>query len=645
MRLPKTDCAIRRQHGDDAVGIYFGNPTVHNYGALIFQHVLKYSLRSKNNFSASSVDQRPHHFVANQMFGHGLLIPIPDIDRTNHMMILGANPAVSNGSLMTAPDIIKRLHAIRQRGRLVLIDPRASETSRLVDEHHFIRPGADVYFLAAMLHVIFARELTRLDQQHQYVKNVDLLKRAVESFSPDSVAEVTGIPAATIERLAVDFATTDHAVVYGRIGVSTQPYGGVCNWLINAINLVTGNLDRQGGQMFTTPAFPLVGRHGTREQIGRWHSRVRGLPEFEGELPVAVLAEEILTPGAGQIRALVTNAGNPVLSTPNGQQLDTALASLDFFVAIDIYINETNQHADLILPPAAGLETEHYDLAFNALAIRNVARYSRPTFKPSPDALYDWQIMSELARRWLPEAGGLASAVQRKLTLAAMSWITPKRFLNLGLLLGPYGACRWPFRGGLNLRRLEAAEHGIDLGELQPRLPKALRTSDRKIDAAPTLLLDRLVELGVKLGSSQKEHSTTSPHSFLLIGRRNLRSNNSWMHHIKRLTKGPNRCTLQMHSRDAERLKLRHGEEVVARSRVGEVKIPLEVTDTIMPGVVSIPHGYGQHRQGTNEPPAVAFAGVSINDLTDDQIVDTITGNAAFSGQRVIVARASDDAE
>jgi anaerobic selenocysteine-containing dehydrogenase len=629
---------IRNQHGDDAVALYLGNPTVHNYGAMMFQGFLKSSLQTKNRFAATSVDQLPHHFAASQMFGHGLLIPVPDIDHTEHMLILGANPAASNGSLMTAPGVKGRLKAIRDRGgKVVLIDPRATETAPLVDEHHFVRPGTDAYLLGAILQVIFSQKLTRLERMAAYTKNIDQLSACVASLTPELAEAETGIAADVIRHIAIDFAKADRAVAYGRMGVSTQANGGSCHWLINAINLVTGNLDRRGGQMFATPAVGIVGRQGTAHEFGRWHSRVRGLPEFEGDLPVSVMAEEMLTPGEGQIRAMITNAGNPVLSCPNGRQLDRAIAGLDFFVAMDIYVNETTRHADLILPSPTGLETDHYDLAFNALAVHDVAKHSPPIFDPVAGSRYDWQIMKELALRLTSKPIGLPRRFKQAFRKRVLQWATPQRLLNIALAIGPYGAWRQPFRGGMNLRRLKAAVHGVDLGELKPCFPQALRTSDQKVDAAPAACLQAIDDL--RRGIASKEASSDS-FSFALIGRRHLRSNNSWMHNSRRLTKGPNRCTLMMHDRDAESLGLSDGDQVIVRSRVGAVQLPLETTDAIMPGVVSIPHGYGHDREGVLLTTARQNAGVSLNDLTDETAVDSLTGNAAFSGQRVSVQKA-----
>ena len=459
-----------------------------------------------------------------------------------------------------------------------------------------------------------------------------------DRFTPQNVSKITGIDAATIETIAAEFATAKRAVVYGRMGVSTQPHGGLCHWIINGINLVSGNLDRSGGQMFAKPAVRLVGKSGTTHEFGRWKSRVRGLPEFEGDLPVAVLAEEILTPGKGQVKALVTSSGNPVLSTPNGVQLEQALEQLDFFVAHDIYINETTRHADLILPSPSGLETDHYDFVFLALAVRNVSKYSPQIFAPAAGSMYDWQIMKELALRLMPKPTGIAGRLRTGIQKRILRWLTPDRILDLGLKIGPYGI----FRKGLSLKRLKASPNGIDLGELQPVLPAGLRTTDKKIDAAPQVYVSHLKQAVVPQLKVATE-SQPKANEFSLIGRRHLRSNNSWMHNSKRLVKGADRCTLMMHSNDAQTLNLVDGAPVAISSSVGSVKAPLEVTDEIMPGVVSLPHGYGHHRPKTKLSVATEHAGVSINDLTDDKIVDNLTGNAAFSAQTVRIEATKDE--
>jgi len=633
--------SIGREHGRDAVAVYQGNPTVHNLGSMLFAPGFVRALGTRNRFSATSVDQLPHHFLAYLMFGHQLLVPIPDIDRTQFMLVLGANPAVSNGSLMSAPDAAGRLRAIRARGgTVVVVDPRRTETAALADRHLFVRPGTDALLLMALLHTVFAERLDRPGRLAAFTDGLDAVRAAVAAVTPERAAPVTGIGADTIRGLARDFAAAPSAVCYGRFGVSTQEFGAVAHWLINVLNLVTGNLDRPGGAMFTSPAVDAVERS-RPGGYARWRSRVRSLPEFGGELPVSVLAEEILTPGDGQVRALVTSAGNPVLSTPNGGQLDRALARLEFMVSVDFYVNETTRHAHIILPPTSPLEHEHYDLAFYLLSVRNAAKFSPPLFDAPAGALHDWQIFLGLRERM--ERGWKA-----RLRLAGLRRLGPEGMLDLGLRTGPYGAGMRPWGGGLSLRRLKRHPHGIDLGPLHPVLPGRLRTPARRIDAAPAPVLADLQRLRARLLASAADPSAdtgtgAAALDLLLIGRRQLRSNNSWMHNVPRLVRGRNRCTLLIHPDDAAARRIADGDAVRLVSRTGSVDVPAEVTDAVMSGVVSLPHGWGHGRDGVQARVAQAHAGASVNDVTDDRFVDALSGNAALNGVPVRVERAPRD--
>lgn len=621
--------SVRQKHGLDAVGFYFGNPTVHNYGIMSYTGDFRRALKSKNVFSATSMDQLPHQFMAHRMFGHTLHLAVPDIDRTDYLIIMGANPSVSNGSLMSTGGVKPKLDAIRARnGRILVIDPRRTETTKQADEHHFILPGTDVYFLLAILHEVFANDWVNPGHLTDLLKSEAELQEMVLPFTPEKAADQCGIPAAAIRRIAKEYATTERAVIYGRMGLSTQAHGTLCNWLILVINLLTGHLDREGGAMFTRPAVDLIRRKKYKQTYGRWHSRVRGLPESEGELPVAALAEEMLTPGEGQVRAMITHAGNPVLSSPNGKQLEQAFNGLDFMVCIDVFLNETTRHADLILPPAAFLEVDHYDFVFNHLAVSNNAKYSQALFKPASGQWYDWQIAKALIGQLAPLSGYKLSRFYR--------WSTPARLLNLALLTGPYG--KWSsikrLFSGLSLQKLKANPHGIRLGPLTRRLPGMLMTPDRKINLVPEFV-PKEVSLLVK--SLEEQVPVLENDEFLLVGRRHLRSNNSWMHNAAGLAKGKNRCTLQISEVDATRLTISTGQEVEVSSRTGSINITIEVTDEMMPGVISIPHGFGHHRKGTRLEVAEASPGVSVNDITDEKLLDPVTGNAAFSGQRVRV--------
>lgn len=625
---------VRAQHGRNSIATYLGNPTVHNSGALLFAPSFLRSLRTRNKFSATSVDQLAHHLAGFLMFGHQLLLPVPDVDRTQYFLILGANPAQSNGSMMTAPGMNRRLEEIRKRGgKVILIDPRHNETARLADRHIFIRPGTDVLLLLALLHVVFEEKLT---QPAPHTKGVETVARLVADFPPERVAQITGIESDQIRALAREFAAAESAVCYGRIGLSTQEFGGVCQWLINVLNTVTGNLDRPGGAMFTLPAFdPVTAPESVAARGGfaRFHSRVRKLPEFSGELPVAALAEEILTEGDGQVKALVTLAGNPVLSTPNGRELDRAFASLEFMVSIDCYINETTRHAHIILPPTSPLERGHYDLAFHLLAVRNTTKFSPPLFERSAETRHDWEILLELETRL--KSDGFIGNVKGKVS---KQFLTPERILDLGLRFGPYGAKLNPFSKGLTLRKVRKAVHGIDLGPLTPCLPGRLKTADKLIDLAPEVLVKDVERVKSRFLS---EAAYDSNGHLLLIGRRQLRSNNSWMHNSERLVKGnPAKppCTVLMHPTDAANRDLLDGQKVVVRSRVGSIVLPVEISEEIMKGVVSIPHGWGHDRAGAQLAVAQQHAGASINDLTDQQAIDALCGTAAFNGTPVTVA-------
>ncbi len=607
--------AINR-HGRDALAIYQGNPNAHSLGSLTHGSAMVRSFRTRNKFSATSVDQLPHQLVAYLMYGHQLLLPIPDIDRTSYFLVLGANPMASNGSLMTVPDFPGRLRELKDRGgRMVVIDPRRTETAKVATEHHFVRPGTDAHLLLAMLHVLYDEGLTT---PPAYVDGLDLVEAAVAPYTPDLAEQVTGIAAEEIRRITREFAAADGAAAYGRVGVSTHAFGTVCQWAVQLLNLLTGNLDRVGGVCFTSPAIDVVGTG----LIGAghhdvWRSRVRGLPESGGELPVAVLREEIETPGEGQVRALLTVAGNPVSSTPDGGALDRALGGLDFMAAVDIYLNETTRHADVVLPPTTTLERDHYDLVFHALAVRNTARFT-PAVLPKPDgAMHDWEIYREIVLRTQArlddglEAGRLEALVSR------LS-VTPSDLIELLVDSGT----------AVTMEQLRDHPEGVDLGPLQGgQLPE--RMPRERVEAAPALVMDDLARLSaVPLPVGDE---------LLLIGRRHQRDCNSWMHNSERLTKGKPRHQLLMHPDDLATRGLADGATVSVSSRVGAVAVEVRATDDMMRGVVSLPHGYGHRREGVRLEQAVDLPGVSINDLTDAALLD-VSGNAAFNGTPVRVS-------
>ena len=656
---------ILDRHGRDAVAMYIGNPNVHNLAGQLYNRVLIQALGSGNIYSASTVDQMPKQVSAGLMFGTGLSIPIPDIDRTDHLVILGANPFASNGSLMTAPDYPGRLRELRARGgKLVVVDPRRSKTAEEADEHLFIRPGTDAHFLFAIVHTLFADRLVSLGDLAVHVSGVDDVERLARDFAPDDVAPVCGIDADTIRRTARELAAAPRAAVYARIGTCTQEFGTLASWLVDVVNCLTGNLDCAGGVMFTKPATGSANTGGTPGagrgvRFGRRRSRVRGLPEMFGELPVVCLAEEIDTPGDGQVRGVITVAGNPVLSTPDSGRLDRALASLEFMVSVDIYKNETTRHANVILPPEGVLARGHYDLAFYQLSIRNIANYSPPVVDLEPGEMAESEILLRLANVVSGEgvatdptalddivvAGLVQKAVQRsgsnvegrdpdELVAALASRSGPERILDLMLRTGPYGDGFGADPSGLSLAVLEASPHGVDLGPLQPRIPEVLRTPSGKVELAPKPIADDVARLGASLERGRNGE-------MVLIGRRDLRSNNSWMHNLDILVKGKVRCTLHVHPDDAARLGVVSGGAACVRSRTGEVAVTVEVTDAIMPGVVSIPHGWGHGIGGTDLSVAAGRPGVNSNLLADGDLFDPLSGNAVLNGIPVNVEAAA----
>jgi anaerobic selenocysteine-containing dehydrogenase len=641
-------------HGKNAIAVYLGNPNAHNLSALIHGPAWLKVLGTQNLYTASTVDQMPKQVSAGLMFGTILSVPIPDVDRCDHLLLLGANPLVSNGSLLTAPDMRGRLRGIRERGgRVVVVDPRRTRTAEEADEHHFIRPGTDALLLAAMACTIIEEGLDSPGRLTEHVNGLAELRALMRDFPPEAVADACGIGAEDIRRMARELAAAERGAVYARIGTCTQEFGTHASWLVDVLNVLTGNLDREGGAMFTRAAAGQKnssgpGGSGRGVRFGRWTSRVRGLPELYGELPVSVLAEEIETPGEGQVHCLISIAGNPLVSTPNSGRLERAVEGLDFMLAIDIYVNETTRHADVILPAPEPLEKAHYDLAFYQLSARNVANFSPPVFEregpaewevfmrlagviagqgPNADVgLFDDLVIQTLIQR---EVGGEGSPLAGRDPAELMAQLEPRRgperALDFMLRSGPYGDGFGADPDGLSLDLLERNPHGIDLGPLQPRLPDVLRTASGKVELAPEPIVADLERLRAALGRERNG-------GMVLIGRRQLRSNNSWMHNLPALVKGKESCTLHVHPDDAERLGLEDGGSARVSSAAGSVEAPVELTDAIMPGVVSMPHGWGHDAPGVRMEVASAHAGVNSNVLADESFVDPLSGNAVLNG-------------
>ncbi|MGX1269004.1 molybdopterin oxidoreductase family protein [Streptomyces phaeoluteigriseus] len=645
---------VVERHGPHAVGMVLGNPNVHTMAGALYPPVLLAGLGTRSLFTASTVDQMPKHVSSGLLFGDANAIPVPDLDHTDHLLLIGANPLESNGSLCTAPDFPGRLKALKARGgTLTVVDPRRTRTARLADRHLAIRPGTDALLLAAMAQVLFEEGLVELGELSPHVVGVDELRSAVRDFTPETVAAACDVDAALVRTLARELAAAPTAAVYGRIGSCTVPHGTLASWLVDVLNILTGNLDRPGGALFpqaATDRTPRPAGPGRGFALGRWHSRVSRHPEAKGELPLSALAEEIdtATDEGTPVRALIAVAANPVLSAPDGDRLDKALDSLDFMVSVDPYLNETSRNADVVLPPPPPSQSPHHDFAFNTLAVRNQVRYTRPAVPLEPGRMAETEILARLTLAVTGMHGADPSAVDdlvvgqtlgkavgdphspvhgrdpEELAAQLAGENGPERRLDMMLRLGPYGDGFGARPEGLGLERLLAHPHGIDLGPLRPRLPQPLKTRSGKIELLPQPIADDLPRL--------RRAAAERPTGLVLVGRRHLRSNNSWMHNVPALTGGTNRCTVQVHPEDAERLGLRDGEPVRVKGAGGEVTAPAEVTDGVRRGVVSIPHGWGHDRPGTRLHHASTDPGVNVNQLLDGSLLDPLSGNAVLNG-------------
>ncbi len=620
---------VRHQHGFRSLGMYLGNPAAHSSGAL-YGLALRLALLTPNFYSASSIDQLPHEYAAWRVFGSNVLVPITDIDRTDRLVILGANPAVSNGSLSIMPGAKRRIKAVRDRGgTVVVIDPRRTETTRLADQHVAVRPGGDLYLLLGMLHVLITEDMCDAAAVQELTSGWAELADLVAGATPEAMAPRAGVSAEEIRALAREHAAAESAAIYARIGICHQQTATLVSWLVMVLNTVTGNLDRPGGTMFSTPIvdLPRLARH-IPVGHGWWTDRSGRYKSFRTELPAVTMADEMLTDGPGRIRAMITYAGNPVSSIPQKGRLDEALAQLDLFVAVDMYITETTRHADFILPPVSPLEREDVALLTTIFSVRNNIRYQHRSFEPPAGALEDWQILSRLTFELLPAPLRQLTAPVREKMIA---FADPLRVTTAALATGPYG---WLRRGrkGITLRAVRDSAGGIDLGPLQPRLGKVLATADRRVHLAPD---EFVADAAARLAAGTEDPGDGR---LQLIGRRNLRSNNSWLHNVPTMTGGNNRCTARMHPDDAAARGLADGQTVRLTSDVGHIDVALEVSDEMRVGTVAVPHGWGHRNTGWQH--ANSLPGANVNDLHDPELVDTFTGTAALNNTWVSVAAA-----
>jgi len=627
--------AIQREFGLDAVGSYCGRSTAHNVGALLAVDALRRFVGTKNIYTGSTVDQMPHNFVWHHMLGHQFFGTVPDINRTRYYLMLGTNPKISNGAMMsTGANTYKKLQEIQARGgKAVLIDPRRNESARYMDEHHFIHPNTDAVFLLGLIQTIFAKGLATPGRLENDIVGWEEIEPLASSFDMDRIAEVTGIARADIERLAVEFASADRAVCYGRTGVSMVEFGGLCHWLIQVLNIITGNMDEEGGMMFPLTAIDSLSL--STSSWDRYRSRVSGRPEFSDEFPMCVLPEEILTPGEGQIRGLIAAAGNPVLSMADGQKTEEALQHLSFMVSVDFYLNETTRFADVILPPVGPFEKPHYDLFYHLYDTINWSKYAPPLFEPEAPGHTDFEILSEVLKRLTVKraSGRLRKAFNRLAGNLLSRVATVERILALGLRFGPYGKGLNPLkRHALSLKKLEENPHGIFLGQLERSLPDRLLTDDKKIHMAPQAILDDVPRLRARFFEGGEEASQVGSEFDLKIISRLTNRTLGWMHHSPRLVKGANPCRLMIHPDDAASRGIEADSLVRVTSRRASLELPATLTDDVMPGVVCMPHLWGHGRPGTRQRVANSTPGVSMNDLTDISVIDELTGNAVVNG-------------
>lgn len=652
---------IQKQHGRDSVGCYIGNPSGHKPGLVLYIGALLQALGSKQIYSTGTLDHFPKYVSAAFMFGGATIQPLADLDHTDHLIIIGNNPAVSQGSMIVAPGIKQRIENIRRRGgKVVLIDPRRTESAAIADEYVAVRPGTDAYLLMAMVHVLASEGLIDLGAVAGMTKNPAALVDAASRFPPGRVAGVTGVSEDTIIRLAREMAAAPSAAIYGRTGTCTQRFGTVTSWLIDALNIITGNLDRKGGNLFArSVALGMLFENNCRDgvfPVGRWHTRASGLPEVMGMFPSAALAEEMLTPGDGQMRGLITIAGNIALSHPNGARLERGFEGLDFMMSLDIYLNETTRHADLILPDTSYAEQSNFAAVTGYETIRQFTKWSAPIFTPQAGQLRDWEILVGLAARLKgvspaeieekfvgrvlgraikegrPEARTVPIEAARDLIGDVPG---PDRIFDILLRGGPHGDAFGAVPDGLNLDRVKQHPHGLDLGPLDVgSLPGLIATPDRMIDLAPSWILADLPRMEAELEKCSR------PDAMLMIGRRHIRSKNAWMHNIHLLTKGKERCTLLVHPLDADRLGLSAGSKALVRTHIAALEAPVEISDEVMPGVVSLPHGWGHDIPGTRQKVASARPGVNTNVLIDDMDIDLPSSTSILNGIAVEIEAA-----
>jgi len=633
---------VQKKYGRDSLAMYVGDGATHSYKALMATAAFVGATGTKNLYTANSMDTLPRMLASKLFYGNSGVLPIPDVERTGYLLVIGSNPVVSNGSVMTAPGFARYIRDIQKRGgKVVVVDPRRNETAEKSGEHYFIRPETDVFFLLALMNVIFEEKLDRPGALKSRIRGYAALKRRARDFTPERASRLTGIPAGNIRRIAREFSGADTAVCYGRMGTCAQVFGTTASMLVDVLNVITGNFDRPGGAMFTTPAIDMssvmkaIGMTGAH---GKNHTRVSGLPDFNGEMPCAALAEEI--EASNGIRALVVVGGNPAVSIPNTARLVSAFGKLEIMVSLDPHVNATSCHADYILAPAIGLEHEIYPVMAYATAVHNVAKWAPRVIDPPPGVKYDSEILGELICR---VAGGhtpFPRIVSGGLSSIG-SAIEGRELLKLLIALGPHGRLsRIARREGeaLTLEDLEKKPHGIWLGQLEPGIDRQLGRRG-KINLMPKVLrgeFDRINEFGETI---ERQGDAAGEDTMILISRRQLRFFNTSLHNINNLATGPEQCVIEINPADAKGRKIKTGDTVKVETDNGTAEIEAEVSDRVMPGVVSIPFGWNGPQPAAQQEVLNRHPGTNVNTITDQSRIDPVSAMTAFNGTRVRVMK------
>ena len=613
------------EHGKESVAWYMGNPGAFSYSHTLWAKGFLDAIGSPHYYTAGSQDVNNRFAASALLYGSPLVVPIPDLRRTDFLLMVGANPLVSHGSVLSAPRVREQLLGLEKRGgRVVVVDPRRSETAKQF-EHLPIRPDADAWLLLSLLQVVLDEGLADRGWLAEHAKGADELERLVAGHSPEDTESRTGVPADRARELARAFAEAPSAAAYGRTGSCLGRFGTLVSFLLDALNAVTGNLDSPGGAVFGRPPIALddVAERVGLASYGKTRARFGDFPDVIGNLPASLLPREIETPGARQVKAMFVSAGNPVLSVPDGDAMERALGKLDLMVALDFYVNETTKHADYVLPTTTLYERDDVPIAFLGFFSQPFIQTTERVIEPRGESRQEWEIIDDLSRRM-----GLAPYSIPALRAAAKLGFrpTPQRLVDLLLRTGPKGDLFGARRGGLSLDELRKHPHGLLLGEEIETgvLGDKVRHKGSRVHLAPPEIVEEMTR-------AESSNGDDPAYPLRLIGLRELRSHNSWMHNAPMLMRGGRVQALRVHPDDAAACGLEDGGEVSVESKSGAVTVPVKVTDEMMPGAVALPHGWG-HRGGWKLANEHAGANVNLLASSDPEDLERLAGMAHLNG-------------